>query len=51
VSKRGHFGWHVTGPPRLIRDCLGCRRPIVHGERCEDCKRRLRQRQRRKLKR
>jgi hypothetical protein len=28
--------------------CVACHRPIVYGDRCEDCKRRVRQRQRRK---
>jgi hypothetical protein len=30
------------------RRCIGCRRRIVWGERCESCKRELRQRKRRK---
>jgi hypothetical protein len=29
--------------------CIGCHRAILWGDRCEDCKRKLRQRQRRKL--
>jgi hypothetical protein len=28
--------------------CKGCRCPIVYGERCQDCQRKLRLRQRRK---
>jgi hypothetical protein len=37
--------------PRPV--CLSCHRPIVYGDRCPDCQRKLRQRlvQRRKLKR
>jgi cellulose synthase/poly-beta-1,6-N-acetylglucosamine synthase-like glycosyltransferase len=43
---------HITvGTPGYGLKCKGCRRPIVYGERCETCKRTLRQRQRRKLKR
>jgi hypothetical protein len=52
MSKRGSSklgGWILTGPPRRrTLDCIGCRRPIVYGERCEGCKRELRLRQRRK---
>jgi hypothetical protein len=50
MGKGAHFGWHAITVVRA-RGCLGCRRPIVRGERCEGCKKRLRQRQRRKLKR
>jgi hypothetical protein len=37
-----HPGWEVR------RRCLACHRPIVYGERCENCKRELRERKRRK---
>jgi hypothetical protein len=46
VASHNHFTIHRRGGP--LR-CLGCKRRIVWGERCEDCKRLLRQRQRRKL--
>jgi hypothetical protein len=51
MGKRGQFGWHVTGPAKATRGCVGCRRPIVYGDRCPTCAKRLRLRQRRKLKR
>ena len=41
---RVQYGYH-QGPGR----CIGCRRPILYGERCEGCKRQLRARKRRKL--
>jgi hypothetical protein len=51
MGKGAHFGWHVTGPGRPTGNCVACRRRITWGQRCEDCKQRLRLRQRRKLKR
>jgi hypothetical protein len=47
---KGHFRARVLFGPSATRKrgCIGCRRPIVYGDRCEDCKRRVRQRQRRK---
>jgi hypothetical protein len=51
MSKRGRSGrgWHLTGTGAGDGTrCAGCRRPVVFGDRCEDCKRELRKRQRRK---
>jgi hypothetical protein len=36
-------------PGRSPQCCIGCRAPIVYGDRCNDCQRRLRHRKRRKL--
>ena len=39
----------LFGPGRHVpAGCVGCRRPIAWGERCESCKQELRQRKRRK---
>jgi hypothetical protein len=51
MSKQGagRRGWHITGTARSTGGrCLGCRRVIVYGERCEGCKQELRQRRKRK---
>jgi hypothetical protein len=46
MSKGGYYyrAPRQAMPPR----CLGCHRPIFYGDRCEACKRELRQRRRRK---
>jgi hypothetical protein len=43
---RKHRRWLPVSEQRQL--CIACRRPILFGERCEGCKRELRQRQRRK---
>jgi len=51
MSKKGGSGrgWHMTGTAKSTGGrCVGCRRTIFYGERCQDCQRDLRQRQRRK---
>jgi hypothetical protein len=45
--------WTGDQQPARLRDgrrrlCIGCHHPIVYGDRCQDCRDRLRQRQRRK---
>jgi hypothetical protein len=50
-SQLGGFknaGAYPGSGSRRDQRCIGCKRSIVWGERCEDCKRELRQRQRRK---
>jgi hypothetical protein len=48
VGKSGKQGL-LYGPSAGIRNrCIGCHRFIVYGERCETCKRELRERKRRK---
>jgi hypothetical protein len=49
-SKFGNLTRHATATARggERARCITCQRPIVWGERCEGCKRELRQRQRRK---
>jgi predicted amidophosphoribosyltransferase len=46
VASKNHInaGTVHSTPPR----CLGCHRPLVYGDRCPDCQRKLRQRRKRK---
>ena len=46
-SARDHRRW-LPLAERQRHDCVGCRRPIIYGERCQDCQRQLRLRKRRK---
>jgi len=51
MSKKGGSGrgWHMTGTAKSTGGrCVACRRTIFYGERCSDCAKRLRLRQRRK---
>jgi hypothetical protein len=48
MGNSGHYYAAPSGPRRSPAWCVKCRRPITWGERCEDCKRELRQRRMRK---
>jgi hypothetical protein len=49
MAKSGKHGV-LYGPSAGSRGnrCIGCQHPIAYGERCEGCKRKLRDRKRRK---
>jgi hypothetical protein len=48
VASKNHITIGQANGRHPSPHCLGCKRPIFYGERCEGCKRELRKRQRRK---
>jgi hypothetical protein len=48
MGKSGHYYVAPQGARRGPERCVGCKKPIVYGDRCEACKRELRRRVARK---